>query len=162
MIAESIIYFRKRIATPVMDCVRGYYKRMMSLPDSPKKIAQGVALGFAFDFLPIPIISIPLSYLVARIARCNPAAAVCTVIFFKLAVPFFYTLNLFLGRAVLGDIPAPDIHFSGNLVICNFLAQMVEQGYPFLFGSIINAVLAWFIVYALLMYVIRRKQRRGA
>ncbi len=162
MIAESIIYFRKRIASPVIDCVRSYYTRMMSLPDSPKKIAQGVALGFAFDFLPIPIISIPLSYLVARLARCNPAAAVCTVIFFKLAVPFFYTINLFVGRAVLGDLPGPDIQFSGGTVINNFLAGLVEHGYPFLLGSALNAVLAWFIVYTLLMYIIRRKRRQGA
>lgn len=159
MIAESILYFRKRIATPVIDCLKSYYNRMMSLPDSPKKIAQGVALGFAFDFLPIPIISIPLSYLAARLARCNPAAAVCTVIFFKLAVPFFYTINLFVGRAILGDLPGPDIQFAGGELISNFLAGLVEHGYPFLLGSVINAVLAWFIVYSLLMYIIRRKQR---
>ena len=73
MLAESIIFFRKRVATPVSDIVKGYYKRMVSLPDTPKKIAQGVALGFAFDFLPIPIISIPLSYLFARLTRCNAA-----------------------------------------------------------------------------------------
>ncbi len=162
MIAESILYFRKRIATPVIDSVKSYYNRMMSLPDSPKKIARGVALGFAFDFLPIPIISIPLSYLVARLARCNPAAAVCTVIFFKLAVPFFYTINLFVGRAILGDLPGPDIQFSGGGLISNFLAGLVEHGYPFLLGSVINAVLAWFIVYSLLMYIIRRRQRQRA
>ena len=162
MIAESIIYFRKRIATPVMDKIRAYYTRMMSLPDSPKKIAQGVALGFAFDFLPIPIISIPLSYLAARLARCNPAAAVCTVIFFKLAVPFFYTLNLFVGRAILGDLPGPDIQFAGGTLMSNFLAGLVEHGYPFLLGSALNAVVAWFIVYTLLMYIISRKRRRGA
>lgn len=162
MIAESILYFRKRIATPVIDSVKSYYKRMMSLPDSPKKIARGVALGFAFDFLPIPIISIPLSYLVARLARCNPVAAVCTVIFFKLAVPFFYTINMFVGRAILGDLPGPDIQFAGGSLISNFLAGLVEHGYPFLLGSVINAVLAWFIVYGLLMYIIRRKQRQRA
>ena len=81
MIAESIIYFRKRIVAPIIDSIKAYYTRVMSLPDSPKKVAQGVALGFAFDFLPIPIISIPLSYLIARLARCNAVAAVCTVIF---------------------------------------------------------------------------------
>jgi hypothetical protein len=135
---------------------------MISLPDSPKKIAQGVALGFAFDFLPIPIISIPLSYLVARLARCNPAAAVCTVIFFKLAVPFFYTVNLLVGRAILGDIPGPDVQFAGNSLLGNFVAQLVEHGYSFLFGSLLNAVLAWFIVYTLLMYIIKRKRQRSA
>jgi hypothetical protein len=35
--AESIIFFRRRVATPVLDIVKGYYKRMVSLPDTPKK-----------------------------------------------------------------------------------------------------------------------------
>jgi len=125
-------------------------------------IAQGVALGFAFDFLPIPIVSIPLSYLVARLARCNAVAAVCTVIFFKLAVPFFYAINLFVGKAIFGDLPGPDIQFAGGTLVANFLEQLVEHGYPFLLGSFINAALAWFIVYTLLMYIIRHKQRRDA
>ncbi len=162
MIAESIIYFRKRIATPVIENIRTYCTRVMSLPDSPKKIAQGVALGFAFDFLPIPIISIPLSYLAARFVRCNTVAAVCTVIFFKLAVPFFYGINLFVGKTVFGDLRGSDIQFTGGSLATNFLAQLAEYGYPFLVGSIINAVLAWFIVYTLLMYIIRRKRRRNA
>jgi uncharacterized protein (DUF2062 family) len=138
VIAESILYFRKRIATPVIDSVKSYYNRMMSLPDSPKKIARGVALGFAFDFLPIPIISIPLSYLVARLARCNPAAAVCTVIFFKLAVPFFYTINLFVEE--LYSVTCPTRYpVLRRRLISNFLAGLVEHGYPFLLGSVINA-----------------------
>ncbi len=160
MLAESIIFFRRRVATPVSDIVKGYYKRIVSLPDTPKKIAQGVALGFAFDFLPIPIISIPLSYLFARLTRCNAAATVATVIFFKLAVPFFYTLNLISGNFFLGDISGPAIHIAGNSLISSFLAQLVQQGYPFLFGSCLNAVLAWLVVYTLMMYVIKHKRRR--
>lgn len=161
MIAASIIYFRRRIATPVLDLIKGYYGRMVTLPDTPKKIAQGVALGFAFDFLPIPIISIPLSYLFARLTRCNAVSAVATVIFFKLAVPFFYTLDMMTGKAILGDISGPAIHVAGDSFFSSFLAQMVEYGYPFLFGSILNAVLAWFIVYMLLTYIIKRKRQRG-
>jgi uncharacterized protein (DUF2062 family) len=133
---------------------------MVSLPDTPKKIAQGVALGFAFDFLPIPIISIPLSYLFARLIRCNTVSAVATVIFFKLAVPFFYTLDMMTGKAILGDISGPAFHVAGDSFFSSFLAQMVEHGYPFLFGSIINAALAWFVVYMLLTYIIKRKRRR--
>ncbi|NQS76603.1 MAG: DUF2062 domain-containing protein [Peptococcaceae bacterium] len=162
VIAESIIYFRKRIVTPVIDSIKAYYTRVMSLPDSPKKVAQGVALGFAFDFLPIPIISIPLSYLVARLARCNAVAAVCTVIFFKLAVPFFYAINLFVGKAIFGGLPGPEIELSGGPLMTNFLEQLAEHGYPFLLGSLLNAVLAWIIVYTLLMYIIRHKRRRDA
>ncbi len=120
-----------------------------------------MAFGLPFDFLPIPIISIPLSYLFARLTRCNAVSAVATVIFFKLAVPFFYTLDMITGKAILGDISGPAFHVAGDSFFGSFLAQMVEHGYPFLFGSIINAVLAWFVVYMLLTYIIKRKRRRG-
>jgi uncharacterized protein (DUF2062 family) len=162
VIAESIVFLRRKVAAPVLDIIKGYYKKMLSLPDSPKKIAQGVALGFAFDFLPIPIISIPLSYLFARLTRCNTVAAVATVILFKLAVPVFYALNLMSGNLVLGDIPGPGIHIAGDSFISSFLTQLVQQGYPFLFGSFLNAVLAWLVVYTLIMCVMKHKRRRGA
>ena len=86
-----------------------YYKKSWRCPIH-RKIARG-CLGLAFDFLPIPVISIPLSYLVARITHCSPAAAVATVVVFKLAVPIFYTLNFLSGRLLLGDLPGPDLVF---------------------------------------------------
>jgi len=160
---QGVLYFKKRIATPVCDTIRAYYNKMMELPDSPKKIAKGVALGLAFDFLPIPIISIPLSYLAARLIRCNPVATVATVIFFKLAVPFFYTLNIMVGNVFLGDIPGPDIQSVGSSVIGTFINQLVEHGYPFLLGSVLNFVLVFVLVYFLILFLLKcRRRERGA
>jgi len=161
--AEGVLYFKKRIAAPVLETIRAYYNKMINLSDSPKKIAKGVALGLAFDFLPIPIISIPLSYLVARFIRCNPVATVATVIFFKLAVPFFYTLNVMVGKVFLGDIPGPDIQNAGSSLMNSFLAQLVEHGYSFLLGSVLNATLIFALVYFLILFLLEhRRRRRGA
>lgn len=163
MFAQGVFYFKKRISAPVCETIKAYYKRMMELPDSPKKIAKGVALGLAFDFLPIPIISIPLSYFAARLIRCNPVATVATVIFFKLAVPFFYTLNLMVGKVFLGDMPGPDIQTDGSSIIISFIAQLMEHGYPFLLGSVLNAALVFVLVYFLILFIQKNRRReRGA
>ncbi len=163
MFAEGVLYFKRRIATPVLETIKSYYKRMMELPDSPKKIAKGVALGLAFDFLPIPFISIPLSYLVARLIRCNPVATVATVVFFKLAVPFFYTLNLMVGNVFLGDMPGPDIQTDGSSIVISFIVRLLEHGYPFLLGSVLNAALVFVLFYFLILFLLKnRRRRRGA
>ena len=67
MFVEGVLYLKRKITSWLPEGICDYYKKVMEMPDSPKKIARGVALGLAFDFLPIPVISIPLSYLVARI-----------------------------------------------------------------------------------------------
>ncbi len=160
MFAEGVLFFKKKIASRFTECVKVYYNKVMDLSDSPKNIARGVALGLAFDFLPIPVISIPLSYLVARLTRCNPVAAVATVVFFKLAVPFFYTINIVVGNVFLGDMPGPDIASAGTSIFAPFLDMLADNGYPFLVGSLVNATLVWLAVYFLLMFLLERRRRR--
>lgn len=161
MFSESDLYCKKKITSRLVEAVKTYYRKMMELPDSPQKIACGVALGLSFDFLPIPIISIPLSYLVARLIRCNPVAAVATVVFFKLAVPFFFTLDLMTGKALLGGITGPDIAVADDTMFGALLSGIAEHGYPFLVGSLVNAVAVSLPVYFLLKYLLKRKQRKG-
>lgn len=158
MFAEGVFFLKKKIASRIFDAVKAYYNKVMGLSDSPRKIAKGAALGLAFDFLPIPVISIPLSYLVARIIRCNPVAAVATVVFFKLAVPFFFTFNIMVGNALLGDVPGPGIIADAGDKI--FLGKLLEHGYPFLIGSLVNATLAGLAAYYALLFIIGRRRRR--
>lgn len=160
MFAEGILFFKNRIASPLVDSARSYYDKVMGLSGCPQKIARGVALGLAFDFLPIPVISIPLSYLAARLTRCNPVATVATVIAFKLAVPFFYALNILVGNALLGDLPGPQIAASGIPLADPLLEKVIGHGYPFLAGSLVNAGLAGLAVYFLLTGLLRRRRCR--
>jgi len=118
-----------------------------------------VALGLAFDFLPIPIISIPLSYLVARVLKVNPVAAVSTVVILKLAVPSFYALDFFVGKLIFGDVQGLDIHDTGISTFDFFLDKLFEHGYPFVVGSLINAAIIGVVSYYFLMWFIRRRQR---
>ena len=150
MFVEGVLYLKRKITSWLPESICNYYKKVMEMPDSPKKIARGVALGLAFDFLPIPVISIPLSYLVARLTNCSPAAAVATVVVFKLAVPVFFTLNFLSGR--LPGRFTRAARFCGDFLLAPFLNKIMEHGYP-LVGSLINATLIWFAVYTLLMYL---------
>ncbi|MHB1418697.1 MAG: DUF2062 domain-containing protein [Bacillota bacterium] len=135
-----------------------FMQKLTALHETPKKLAQSVALGLAIDFLPIPIISIPLSYLVARLTRHNPVATVATVIFFKLAIPVFYALNYMMGKVFLADMSGPEMVNTGIVPLDAILDKIFLHGYPFLIGCLINAVLAWFVAYYLLLFILERRQ----
>lgn len=162
MFAEGVIFLKRIIFTRFLEWLKVYYRKVKSLSDSPQRIAGGAAIGLFFDFLPVPIISIPVVYLVARLARCNAVAAVATVLFFKLAVPFFFTLNMVVGSSIFGDIGGPDI----NSQTCLFdpLLQVVgDYGYSFLAGSLVNASLAGLSSYFLIFNLLeKRRKRKGA
>ena len=155
-----LFQIKNKIIANTVDKIKTRFQEILTLPGSTNKIAQGVALGVAFDFLPIPIISIPLSYLAARLLRCNPVAAVATVIFFKLAVPFFYTLDALTGKLLGGSFSGPTVEFASDNVIIEYIEKILEMGYPFLLGSIINAVIIYFIVFYILRRWISEKKAR--
>jgi len=162
VLAEGILYFKKRVTSRIIETIKNFYRKVMDLPDSPKKTAKGVALGLALDFLPIPVISIPISYLVARLTRCNPIASVATVIFFKPAVPFFFTLNVLVGSVLLGTESIPEVTgTAGMSLLSSYLDQMLQYGYPFLLGSVINAVIIGLSVYYLSTFLLEKRRRRG-
>ncbi|MFZ5596742.1 MAG: DUF2062 domain-containing protein [Bacillota bacterium] len=142
--------------------LRGACHEVMSLPDSPRKIAQGVALGTALDFLPIPFISIPISFLLARMIKVNAVAAVMTVIFFKWAVPFFFAFDYYVGKMLLGG--STDINAGASIITASpgaWIGWIKLLGYPFLLGALINSlifgVISYFLVKPLLEYYRRRK-----
>lgn len=158
MLSDGVLFLKSKIATPLVENARSYYCKVTALPGSPRKIARGVSLGLAMDFLPIPIISIPLSYLAARITRSDTVAAVATVVTFKLAVPFFFALNIITGSALLGDTPDLVIPNYDVPLLAPMLNVLAEYGYPFLVGSLVNATLAYLAGYMLLITLLRRKR----
>ncbi len=122
------------------------------MPDSPKKIALGVALGTSLNFLPMPFISIPISYLLAKLTRVNATAAVLSVIFFKWAVPLFFTFNYYLGRQILGEKPISYVQQKFSMLnLSNLTIWWNDLGIPFLLGAAVNSVVAGVFTY----YVIR-------
>lgn len=154
---------------------RFQYIRVLRLRDTPNKVAQGVALGVALDFLPLPFVSILVGWIIAKIARINVLAAVITTAGLKPAVfAVFFPFNVLLGEFVLGlgkaqvhrslqvaepSLVAPDTvsHF--------FSLKTIETlGPSFFTGSIINAVfwglLAYFLSYRVLSFRSEKRLRR--
>ena len=77
---------KKIVFSRYMAQYKSHIKHIMELPDSPRKIAAGMAVGIIFEFLPIPIISVPLTFLLSKCIRANAVAAVITGIICKIAV----------------------------------------------------------------------------
>lgn len=135
----------------------------MDIPDAPQKIARGAAIGLALDFLPLPLISIPIAYLIARLAGGNGLAAALTAALFKLAVPFFYVLNMVTGGLMLGYNDFDSVEqvaevFSQTQV--GWLVKFTLLGYPFMLGAFLNAALVLAIVYMVLLKVLLLRQKR--
>ncbi|MCL2767097.1 MAG: DUF2062 domain-containing protein [Peptococcaceae bacterium] len=153
-----LFHVKNKLIANVTEKVRAYYHKMVSLPGNTEKIARGIALGLAFDFLPIPIISIPISYFAARLFRCNPVATVATVIFFKLAVPLFFTLNALTGKLLFGYISGPTVEFMSSNPMVKSVEEILVMGYPFLLGSIVNAIICYFLLYYYMRRWLNRKK----
>lgn len=136
------------------------YTLVLDLPDAPIKVAHGVALGTALDFLPLPIISVPVAYLLARLIKVNAVAAVLAAMFFKFLVPVFYALNLMTGMALLGQWPVARTAAMQQIADLKWSEYLSELGYSFLAGSLVNGALAWLLTYFILRGLLEYRQRR--
>jgi len=151
----------------LIGCLKEHYHRVMDIPAAPQKIARGAAIGLALDFLPLPLISIPIAYLVARLAGGNGLAAVLTAVFFKWAVPFFYVLDMVTGGLILryNDLSSvSQIIGIFHQPQTGWLEKFSLLGYPFILGAVLNATLAFVILYLVLSkgLLLRRKGRQAS
>ncbi|CCO08411.1 DUF2062 domain-containing protein [Desulforamulus hydrothermalis] len=151
---------RKLINKCKQTCLDSYH-RLLNLPEAPRQVAQGIALGVAFDFLPVPFISIPLSFLVAKLVRVHAVAATLTVCLFKPVVPLFFTLNIFVGKLLVGSAPSPisEEIAHGVPLLTKALLQIKALGLPFLVGSVTNAVWAGLLVYYAAVKFLEARQK---
>lgn len=151
---------------------RYQYIKILRLKDSPSKIAKGVALGVALDFLPLPFISLVVAWVVAKLARFNTLAAVMTTAALKPAVfTVFFPFNILVGKLLLGErtqitphqqVPVPEPSLSLDSLTNFFSVNTLKAlGPSFLAGSVINAVVSSLIVYVFLnRTLVFRQQRR--
>lgn len=153
-----------KLAQKYVRRAREIYSNVLELPDSPRKIALGVALGTALDFLPVPLISIPISFVLAKLIRVNAAAAVLAVIFFKWAVPFFFAFNYYIGKAILGgEVRRAAVRPESLISIDAWVEWIIQLGYPFILGAAVNSVAAAAITYFIIKALLdcHRKKKRN-
>lgn len=139
------------------------YHKLMNLPDAPNKIAGGAAVGVAFLFLPIPLIGLPLTYIIASFLGFNGLAAVLTVILFKWAAPFFFAFDVMMGYLLLSGHPVPLHVFTSNLDFTNLNSWIIlgkTMGQPILVGAVANSVIMCTLVYFLFRRFLKNYQHR--
>jgi len=135
------------------------YRHCMTLPGSPSKIAQGVALGAALNMLPLPLVSIPISYLLARLLRLPATAAVLTVISLKWAVPLFFVADYAVGSFLLGAVSPPLLPADIGWFMHSLLT-IKAAGTPFLVGAAVNAIAVWLFTYTCIRKLLTLEQQR--
>lgn len=131
--------------------MRYNFLKILRLKDGSEKIAKGVALGIAFNFLPTFGLGLFFAFIFAGLVRANQAAAVLSAILVKIGIPVFYLLNLAVGHLVIGDSVTADTSTAASLSLQHMQwGDLKHLGMPFLVGSVINAFwtggLAYFLV----------------
>lgn len=137
------------------------YLKILRIKDSPVQIAKGVALGVAIDFLPLPFISIFISFIVAKFFKFNTLAAVTTTILFKGAIPFFYALNITVGKILKGN-PPESLTIEPTQVDTSFFDfdKLKHASDVFLWGSFINAIIVGIVVYFVVRWALEKRRER--
>lgn len=138
--------------------LRYHVLKFLRLKESPRSIAIGFALGASSNFLPFVGFGALASAFLAGLARVNIPASLIGHFLFAPAFPFFFSLNVFIGRLIIKN---------GILDIGNYVGQSVGFGFKhfanigkaFLFGAAINSLVFGVIVFIVSykIFVIYRK-----
>lgn len=141
-----------------------YYK-MLRLKDTPSKIAQGVGLGFAMDFaIPIPFVSIFISFIVAKLLKFNSLASVLSSTALKPFFPACVYINFYVQSLIvsliprLGKIVIP--HPEGATVIERMVNSIISRGVPYLLAGVFDGIVVFVISYFVVYYILKKRIRK--
>lgn len=138
------------------------YYRMIRLKDSPSKVAQGIALGFAMDFaIPIPFVSIFIAFVVAKILRFNSLGAVLAAASLK---PFFLAivaLNIYVQNILVSAVPQLQFIVLPHPAGVNFFERIVNgiltRGVPYLLAGLLDGAAVFMVTYLTVYYLLKAR-----
>jgi len=136
------------------------YFKMIRLKDTPSKVAQGVGVGLAMDFaVPIPLVSIFVAFVVARILKINSLAAVMSATALKPFFPFIVMINIYVQSVIVSAFPVTNRIILPHSLGTNFFERIVNsilaRGVPYLMAGIINGLVVFIISYLAVYYLLR-------
>ena len=140
--------------------------RIVRLPDTPHRIAAGVASGVAASITPLIGFHFILGGVLAWLFRGNViASAIGTAAGNPWTFPFIWLVTYNLGSKFLG-VDADETTVQG-LNIDTLLSNPGALLGPMMLGALPLAIMSWFGTYFLLKYMIafyrsRRKRRENA
>ena len=144
----------------------GLVRKLLELKDTPHSIAGGVAIGIFFGFTPLFGLKTLLSLGTAYALRCNAIAAVVTVCLHDIVTPLWPVLLRFeydIGYWILSNPhtfpPKLETH---HLKVEEMLqwTTFLHVGLPLLVGSLVIAVPASAVAYAVALVIAKRRNRR--
>ncbi|ABO51759.1 hypothetical protein Dred_3259 [Desulforamulus reducens MI-1] len=131
----------------IINQIKEAYKKILSTKGSPKEIALGVAIPIGIEFLPIPLINIPVALAISKIFRANVIITGVVSIAIKPFFPLFVSFNFFVAKLLFS-------HFKLPKRMMKIFGIFEGYGYKYLtaslFDCIIMAVISYFIIYNLL------------
>jgi uncharacterized protein (DUF2062 family) len=163
------------VASPVKRLLTYFgslWRRLLELRDTPHAIAGGVGIGVFFGFSPLFGIKTLLSLAVAWLTRCSKIAAVIAVSLHDVVwpfLPFLLRIQYDIGYWILSNphrLPPKMVLHEVKLhsvlhweTISNMAKWLCSYhgGLPLLVGSIVMAVPAGLIAYAVAYYIMRRR-----
>jgi len=142
-----------------------HYLKMLRLRDTPAKVAQGVALGVAMDFVvPIPLLSIFIAFLAARILKMNSLAAVMSATAFKPLFAGIVALNILTTGYIIKAFPGLKgmslPHPAGTNLLERLMNSVLSQGLPYLLACAVNGVIIGVIVYIVVHKILQYRRNR--
>lgn len=135
--------------------MRYKFLKIMRLRDCSDKIAKGVALGIAFNFLPTFGLGLICAFICAGFVRANQMAAVLSALLVKIGIPLFYILNLAVGHLLMGQEMGADGSASVSLLHMQW-SDWKYLGMPFLVGSVVNALWTGTLSYYLVLQAVNK------
>ncbi len=155
--------------------IRGLWRRLLELRDTPHAIAGGLAIGVFWGFMPLFGVKTLLSLLVAWLTRCSKISAVIAVSLHDVVlpfVPFLLRMQYDIGywimshphqlppKVALHEVKLHAVfHWATIVNVVKWLTS-VHGGLPLLVGSFVVAVAAALIVYVASYAVLRRREMR--
>lgn len=140
--------------------VKLLYLRVLRIDDPPERIARGAAIGAFMGILPTFGLGALLAVVFSFIFRANKAASVIgSMIMNPLTTPFFWTLSILIGSALLGE--------DGSSMLARFKNEGMIKGageayLAFLLGNAITSTAFSAAIYFLTKAAITRHRRRKA
>jgi len=158
--------------------LKGFFRKLLQLDDTPERIARGVALGTLIGMTPTVGIQMTLAVIFAAISRANRLAAVALVwLSNPVTIVPIYWFDYWFGGLILrpfiniepltwADIEkALSVKSSGFFgVLWGFikgLGQITAQAYPVMFlGGFVSGVLLGVFAYIFTLRAVRRYREK--
>ena len=150
----------------LLEHFRSLWRRLLELRDTPHAIAGGLAIGVFYGFVPLFGVKTLLSLATAWLSRCSKIAAVIAVCLHDVLlpfVPFLLRIQYNIGYWFLSHPhhlpPKIELHHAKLAELLQW-TTFLKVGLPLLIGSLVMALPAALLTYAVAYAFMRKRELR--